>query len=670
MERSIKEVKGIGEVRARQLKALGVETVADMLYYFPRGFEDRTHLVSIFEAQDGETASVFAVATGNIQLSYPRRGFSVTRQTFTDESGVIDAVWFNNPYIKRMIHPNERYYLYGKIQAKYRRKEILTPSVCRASEGLEIVPVYHLKSSLTQNALRLAVRQCLEITRGSIPETIPDYIRRKYNIAEIEFSMQNIHFPKDKEAFDIARRRFVFEEFLELGLGLGLMRGEKQSEKTEAFSSFDDNGFFARLPYRPTGAQTKVISEIRSDLAKQTPMQRLVQGDVGCGKTVVAAYALYQAVHNGFQAVMMAPTEILAAQHYETVSALFPDIETVFLSGSLKASEKRAALEKISSGKGQIILGTHALIQEGVEYNDLKLVITDEQHRFGVRQRSALALKGIKPHTLIMSATPIPRTLSLILYGDLDVSVIDELPPGRQRTETYAIGSDKCDRAYAFIRKNIESGMQAYVICPLVEENEVSELHSVQKHCEEISGKYFNGFKTEFIHGKMKAAEKDEIMHRFVSGETNVLVATTLIEVGVNVPTANIMIIENAECFGLSQLHQLRGRIGRGKDKAYCILVSDSKNDTTQERMKTMCSTTDGFKISEKDLKLRGPGDFFGTRQHGLPELKIANIFEDMPVLKEAIKASKEILECDKKLKNNPYLKKRIQALYKDDIVF
>ena len=670
MDRSIKEVRGIGEVRARQLKALGIETVSDMLYFFPRRFEDRTRLTSIFEACDGDTVSVSAVATGAPQVSRPRKNFSITRQSFADESGVIDAVWFNNPYIKNMIRTGERYNLYGKIQAKYRKKEILTPAVSRGNDGLEIVPVYHLGSSLTQNALRQTVKECLEIARGHIPETIPEFTRKKYNIAEIEFSMQNIHFPEDKKAFEIARKRFVFEEFLELGLGLGLMRSEKKTDKTDAFKVFDDEGFLHRLNYKPTGAQERVMREIKNDLAKNTPMQRLVQGDVGCGKTVVAAYALYQAVKNGFQSVMMAPTEILASQHFETLSALFPDIYIIFLSGSLKASEKREALEKIKSGEGKIIVGTHALIQEGVEYNNLKLVITDEQHRFGVRQRSALSLKGGKPHTLVMSATPIPRTLSLILYGDLDISIIDELPPGRQKTDTFAIGSDKRDRAYGFVRKNLEQGMQASVICPMVEDSEASELHSVQKHRGEIAKKYFSGFNVEFIHGKMKPSEKDEIMRRFVSGEIHVLVSTTIIEVGVNVPSANIMVIENAERFGLSQLHQLRGRVGRGTGKAYCILISDNRSDVTKERLKTMSETTDGFKISEKDLKLRGPGDFFGTRQHGLPELKIANIFEDMPVLKDAIEASKEILAKDSELTAFPSLKKRIQSLYKEEISF
>lgn len=666
----IRSLKGIGEVREKQLSRLGIFTCGDMLYHFPRRFEDRSKQKSVVELVDGEAALVIVTPKSDMtEVRYKNR-FTVYRQTFADDSGVIDGVWFNNPYIKKTFRKGEFYKLFGTVTAKYRKKEIQTPVFELSDKNNvtgRIIPYYNLTAGLTQYNVMTLMEQCLRVTNGYIPESIPDEIRKKYSLAAIDFSMQNIHFPADFESYEIANRRFVFEEFLLLTVGLRLMRAKRKKEEALTMAELSAKEYLSYLPFSPTNAQKRVIDEIYSDLAGSVPMNRLIQGDVGSGKTAVAASALFAAVKSGYQGVMMAPTEILAVQHFETLNELFPQFSVVLLSGRLSAKEKRAALGHIADGSAQIIVGTHALLESNVEFNKLGVVITDEQHRFGVKQRGVLEKKGHNPHTLVMSATPIPRTLSLILYGDLDVSIIDELPPGRQITETISIGYDKRERAYGFVRKEIEKGHQGYIVCPLVEENEIVDLKSVKNLTEEIKNKYFPNIPVAFIHGKMKSAEKDNVMERFRNGEIKVLVSTTVIEVGVNVPAATIMLIENAERFGLSQLHQLRGRVGRGTDKAYCILISDGKNEVTKKRLKIMTETTDGFKIADADLKLRGPGDFFGTRQHGLPELNIANIFEDMDILKEASQAAQEILTDDPALtkSKNKQLRSRVAALYK-----
>lgn len=668
-EADIKYIKGVGPVRAKQLSRLGISTVGDMLYHFPRRFEDRTRIKRIIEVADGETALLCVTPKSEMSVATYKNRFTVYRQTFVDDSGVIDGVWFNNPYIKNSFKKGEFYKLYGKVSFKYRKKEIETPVFEPADKNRitgRIVPFYNLTAGLTQTAVLNIMEQCLSITRKAVPESIPDEIRKKYMLSAIDFAMQNIHFPKDFKSYEIARRRFVFEEFILLILGLRLWRSKRKSETAAAISSVPEE-YISLLPFTPTNAQKRVIKEIYADISRTVPMNRLVEGDVGSGKTAVAASALYAAAKAGFQSAMMAPTEILATQHYEYLKKLFPFFSVVLLSGKLTPKERRLALQKIADGTAQIVVGTHALIETTVEFANLALVITDEQHRFGVRQRGALENKGITPHTLVMSATPIPRTLSLILYGDLYVSIIDELPPGRQKTQTYAVGYELRDRAYRFVRKEIEKGHQCYVVCPLVEDSDTLELSSVKTLAEEISKKYFDGIKVSFIHGKMKPAEKDEIMESFRRGKTKVLVSTTVIEVGVDVPSANVMVVENAERFGLSQLHQLRGRVGRGKDKAYCILFSDGGSELSEKRLEIMTKTTNGFELAEADLRLRGPGDFFGTRQHGLPELNIANIFEDMPVLKEAVRAADEILSGDPLLakSENRQLRSRVYALYK-----
>ncbi|AMJ42026.1 ATP-dependent DNA helicase RecG [Anaerotignum propionicum DSM 1682] len=498
--------------------------------------------------------------------------------------------------------------------------------------------------------LRGLMEDALGLMCAGLPEYIPHWIRKEYQLAERNFSIQEIHFPKTEQSFYDARRRLVFEE-------LFLLQGALFSLK--AFFEKEKNGILLKkqrpleefqqyLPFHFTNAQRRVLKEIEEDMSTGKQMNRLIQGDVGSGKTAVAMAASYWAIQNGYQSVLMAPTEVLAQQHYQSILSVFEGlgITTVLLTGGQTAKEKRSALEKIASGAGEMIIGTHAVIQKGVEYHNLGLAITDEQHRFGVRQRSALNQKGEAPHVLVMTATPIPRTLALILYGDLDVSIIDELPPGRQKIDTMAVTSSYHDRIYTFIDKEVQQGRQAYVICPMIEENEKLELQSVLNFTEELQQKLSHCI-VSCVHGKMKPKEKQEIMEAFAKGEIHVLVSTTVIEVGINVPNAVIMLIENAERFGLAQLHQLRGRVGRGSEKSYCILVSDAKAKIAKQRLKTLVDSQDGFVISEMDLKLRGPGEFFGTRQHGLPELKIANMYQDMPILIEAQKAAIKMLEMD-----------------------
>lgn len=662
-------IKGIGPVKKERLAHLGIFTVADMLYCFPRSFEDRGNFKKIFELQDGEKASVLVCPAGEMSISRIKKNMTVSKQNFSDGSGILTCTWFNNPYLKNTFIKGRQYSIFGKVKAIYAKKEMNSPIFEKAGENKNtgrIVPIYALTAGLTARDMTSAAEKCLAASKGCIPETIPDDIKNKYNLAAIDYSMRNIHFPQNNESFMIARRRFVFEEFFVLRCGLALAKSRKSSSSGIPLEKLNPNDFFSLLPFSPTNAQRRAVNEIFCDLKKETPMNRLVQGDVGSGKTAVACAALYAAAINGFQSALMAPTEILAVQHFESLSKLFPQYNIVLLKGSQTPNVKKKNYEEILSGAAQIVIGTHALITDKVEFKNLAVVVTDEQHRFGVKQRGALTEKGQNPHLLVMSATPIPRTLSHVIYGDLDVSIIDELPPGRQKTDTFFVKSALRDRAYGFVLKQLAFGSRAYIVCPMAEESETLDVKNVIAHTKMISEKYFKGFNVAYIHGKMKTREKDEIMEKFSRGSIDVLVSTTVIEVGVNVPEANIMVIENAERFGLSQLHQLRGRVGRGSEKSYCIMISDTDSPLTKKRLKTMTETCDGFKISEEDLKLRGPGDFFGTRQHGLPELRIANIFEDMPVLKEACAAADELLSRDKFLTSpeSINLRKRISVLF------
>ena len=651
----VSTLKGIGEQRERKLQKLDIYTIEDLLTHYPREYKDRSEIIKIADLPMDEPSTFLAQIKEEGQNS--RHGRLVyTRMKVYDETGSVGVLWYNQPYMKNSLKMGEWYLFSGKLQKKYGRKEILSPECERIGEnfaGGRIIPVYPASVGISQKMLRNLMEEALSQMSGGMREELPLWLRKEYKLAERNFAIENIHFPKTEQGFYDARRRLVFEELFILQTALYQLKNTLEDsgegiilKKKKALQEGE-----ALLPFALTNAQKRVLKEIEKDMTSGKIMNRLVQGDVGSGKTAVAIITAYWAIKNGYQATIMAPTEVLANQHFESFQKIFEPvgIEVVLLTGSLKAKEKRETLEKVANGEAQMIVGTHAVIQKGVEFYKLGLAITDEQHRFGVRQRSTLADKGENVHTLVMTATPIPRTLALILYGDLDISIIDELPPGRQKIDTSAVDSRYHQRIYAFIQKHVAAGRQSYVICPMIEESEKLEVQSVLNYTEELV-KELPDCRVACVHGKMKAKEKQEIMDGFAAGNIDVLVSTTVIEVGINVPNATIMLIENAERFGLAQLHQLRGRVGRGSEKSYCILVSDTKTKVAKERMKTMTESEDGFVISEKDLKLRGPGEFFGIRQHGLPELKIADLYKDMAILKEAQSAAAELLKKDRAL--------------------
>ncbi len=648
----ISQLKGVGEQREKKLNRLGIYSMEDLLTHYPRDYKDRTRLTKISELEMNTENTFIACCKGTGETMKHGR-FTLTRLRVTDETGELGLLWYNQPYMKTALKAGERYVFTGKLQNKYGRKEFFVTEWERIGNhfaGGRIIPVYPSVEGISQKMLRGFMEAALAEVRGGLAEDIPLWIRKEYQLAERNFSIEEIHFPKTEQSFYDARRRLVFEEFFILQGALFSLKAFLE-EGNRGFVMKQKNtmdNFQKYLPFYLTNAQKRVLKELEKDMSTGKQMNRLIQGDVGSGKTAVAMAASYWVIQNGYQAALMAPTEVLAQQHYHSFSAIFEPlgITTVLLTGGQSAKEKRVVLEKIASGEADMIIGTHAVIQKGVEYHKLGIAITDEQHRFGVRQRGALNQKGEDPHVLVMTATPIPRTLALILYGDLDVSIIDELPPGRQKIDTMAVASSYHERIYAFMEKQVQEGRQAYVICPMIEENEKLEAQSVLNFTEELQQK-LSKCNVRCVHGKMKPKEKQEIMDCFAKGEIHVLVSTTVIEVGINVPNAVIMLIENAERFGLAQLHQLRGRVGRGSDKSYCILVSDAKTKIAKQRLKALTDSEDGFVISEMDLKLRGPGEFFGIRQHGLPELKIANIYEDMPILLEAQAAAKKLMEID-----------------------
>lgn len=669
MKKDIRFLKGVGEARAASFRKLGINTIGELLYFFPRSHEDRSLNKSIEDCADGETVCVNALVQTGVRENRIRKNMTLYTMQISDDTSSIKVVWYNNKYVKNAFSIGKRYVFCGKIQKKGRNLELLNPIY--ESEGSNkytgrIIPVYPLTSGLSQKIFQSAMEAALSYALP-VNEYLPENLRNKYKIAELNFSMKNIHLPESFDAYETARHRFVFEELLILQLALFSKRTESDKTKGQIFSNFKCvRQFTDKLGFELTDAQKRTINEICIDFKSGIQANRLIQGDVGSGKTAVAAAAMYIAVKNNTQCVMMAPTEILAAQHYETLTKMFEpfNITVVKLTGGMTAKEKRFTYEMIESGLANIIVGTHAVIQNSVNYNNLGLVVTDEQHRFGVDQRAKLMQKGKNPHTIVMSATPIPRTLALILYGDLKISIIDELPPGRKPIKTYFVEEEMRNRIYSFLDKNIKEGNQAYVVCPLIEETQSDDLKNAVDLTENLKN-IFPKYNIGLVHGKMRPKEKELIMEKFSKGEINILVSTTVIEVGVNVPKSNIMIIENAERFGLSQLHQLRGRVGRGCDQAYCILFSQGKNEISRKRMKIMCESNDGFYISEEDLKLRGPGDFFGTRQHGLPEMRIANLFNDRDVLKDAQNCAEEILKKDKNLELSEHqgIKEKITEL-------
>jgi len=664
---SISTIKSIGPAREKLFNKVGVYTVGDMLGYYPRAYEDRSKLTDICNVKDGENVLIKACAVTVVKNNRIRRGLSLQKLKVTDYTGTVEITWFNQDWIAKGFDIQSEYYFYGEVKIKNHRIEMTNP-VYEKCEGAQltnkIVPIYPLTANLTQKIVQSTVAECVKAI-PEMPETIPDFLREKYTLCGIDYAVENIHFPKSEEKHGFARKRLAFEELFYLQLAMRYMRkarktfeGIKLEDKNYSFE------FVSSLPFKLTDDQLNVIGEISEDMAGTKPMNRLVQGDVGCGKTVVAAASMYVAVKNGYQAAMMAPTEILATQHYQSLCDMFGKfgLKTALLTGSMTAKQKRETYELIKNGEVDVVVGTHAVIQKEVEFKNLALVITDEQHRFGVKQRGALMEKGEHPHMLVMTATPIPRTLALILYGDLDVSSIKQLPPGRKPVDTFAVDEKMRTRINNFMLKQIGEGRQVYIVCPMVEESETMEdVKAVTDFAEKLQKTVFGSYVVGVVHGKMTAKEKDRIMSEFYNGNIHALVSTTVIEVGVNVPNANTMVIENAERFGLSQLHQLRGRVGRGEYQSYCIMFCDSKGEVAKERMKIMTETNDGFVISEKDLQIRGPGEFFGTRQHGLPEFKIANIYEDTDVLTASgqaaeyvMKHGREMSDADRKMiKNN-----------------
>jgi ATP-dependent DNA helicase RecG len=669
----IRYIKGIGDNRAKAFNKLGIVTLRDLVCYFPRTYEDRTVFKPISLLVPDETVCIRAMAATPPRLSHIRKGLDLVKLKAVDEGGAIEITFFNQSFVKDAIKQGETYSFYGKVTGSLRRLEMTNPIFERETSNMvtgRIIPVYSLTSGLSQNIIANAVRQGLEACGDILPDPLPDGVRERYQLAQARFAYENIHFPSGIEALEIARRRLIFEELFVLASAMGLLRGRRSQKAGRKLGPVNLNEFYKALPFQLTGAQTRAIGQAVSDMNSGTPMNRLVQGDVGSGKTAVAAACCWYVWKSGCQSAFMAPTEILAEQHFRSLSELLEPlgIRVGLLTGSLTAKQKKELYGQLRLGEIDVVIGTHALISEGVEFFDLALVITDEQHRFGVNQRSALTAKGNSPHALVMSATPIPRTLALIIYGDLDVSVIDELPPGRQKVDTYTANEKLRERTYNFMRKLISEGRQVYIVCPMVEESETADadLKSAQEYAEKLQKQIFTDLRVALVHGRMKSKEKEAVMTAFSKGETDILVSTTVIEVGVDVPNAALMVIENADRFGLSQLHQLRGRVGRGKHKSYCILFEGTGGDVSRERLKIMCETNDGFKISEEDLKLRGPGDFFGSRQHGLPEMHIANLATDMEVLSRTQAAAVELMKKDPELTmpENEKLRARINELF------
>ena len=681
------EFPGVGEVRAKKLEKLGLVRCADLISYFPRDYEDRRQVYSIRSAPLGQKVCISAMAAEHPRLSRIRKGLDLVKLKVVDQAGALHITFFNQSYVERALRAGEEYIFYGVVEEQGSRRTMVNPIFERVGKqnftGC-IVPVYPLTAGITNHLLCTLTQQAVAACAQDMPETLPRGVRLDHELAQAEFSYRNIHFPESFEALELARRRLTFEELFYLSAGLAMLKGRRGDVLGCAIPSRPMEEFLARLPFPLTGAQRRVMEEISRDMASGRPMNRLVQGDVGSGKTVVAAYAAWLAAGAGYQSALMAPTEVLAEQHFRSLSALLEPagVRVGLLTGSITPAGKKKVRQALAAGEIDLIIGTHALLSQGVEFAKLGLMVADEQHRFGVAQRAALAAKGDSPHVLVMSATPIPRTLALIIYGDLDVSVIDELPPGRTPVETYVVREDKRARMYNFVRRLVGEGRQVYIICPAVEENTEGtmqnvewegdgpalDLKAVTTYAKKLQTEVFPDLRVDFLHGKMKPREKEAVMAAFAAGETQVLVSTTVIEVGVDVPNAALIIIENAERFGLSQLHQLRGRVGRGKHQSYCVLITNTRSVEAMQRLRTLASTADGFKISEEDLKLRGPGDFFGSRQHGLPQMKLADLAGDMRLLSEAQESARRLLMADPTLsqpENRPVLE-RVRTLFAD----
>ena len=671
LKQSVQYVKGVGPNRAKVLNGIGIRTLEDLITYFPRTYEDRSKPKKISTLVDGEEALIEVMATSNMSEVRIGKNRTILKLIVRDETAACIITWFNQSYLKGKFKLGQRYKFYGKVQVKYGKVEMINP-VYDIEENTKntgkIIPIYPLTYTLKQSAIRNAIENGLKMVNGKLEENMPEYLLEEYHLMERNRAMKQIHFPDNFEEYSGARTRLVFEELLSMQLALSGLKNKYDNENDGIAYRTDVkmSDVINALPFKLTKAQLKVLEEIDHDMESKKPMNRLLQGDVGSGKTVVSIISAYKAVKCGYQVAIMAPTAILAEQHMQEFTKLLEPfgIKCELLLGGTKVKKRREILENLENGTIQILIGTHALLVDDVIFKNLGLVVTDEQHRFGVRQRGNIVAKGNNPDVLVMTATPIPRTLALILYGDLDISIIDELPPNRKKIETYAVTKNMEERVNNFIRKNVDEGRQVYVVCPLVEENEEIEAKSVVELEAKYETEIFSNYRVRYLYGKMKQKEKDEIMQEFKQGNIDILVSTTVIEVGVNVPNASLMIIENAERFGLAQLHQLRGRVGRGEYQSYCVLKYEGNSPEIRQRMKIMSQTNDGFIIAEKDLELRGSGEFFGTKQHGIPEFKIANLFEDIEILKSVQSVALKIENTDKKLEKEE--NKRLRKLVDD----
>lgn len=652
LERSVVYVKGVGPKRAELFEKVGVSTVYDLLQYCPRDYIDLSAPCEIKNAQGEDPLVIRARVVKKMPPARIRKGLTVCKAVFTDDTDDITVTLYNQEYLFASLKEGEDYILYGKVAGNMVRREMNSPMVFSAASPDLILPVYPLTEGLSQNIIRKAVRGALDLVLGEVEDIMPQYVRDSCRMCSLACAWENIHFPKSLYGAHEARRRLIFDELLIHSLAIAYQRQNEDSDSNYIMQAQPLEEFTSALPFTLTKTQLRSLNDCTVAMRGAHRMNRLIQGDVGCGKTVVAAGAAWFAYKNGYQSCVMAPTEILAAQHYKTFKSLLEPlgVRVALLTGSLTPKNKRVLKEQIAAGEFDVIVGTHALFSESTHFSDLALVITDEQHRFGVEQRAALSAKGRNPHRLVMSATPIPRTLALILYGDLDISVINELPVGRKPISTYAVTGKMRERAFGFVKKQLEMGRQGYVVCPMIDESE-SDLNDVTSYSQKLAQGAFADYKVGLLHGRMSAAEKEEVMNGFKHGEIDLLVATTVVEVGVDVPNAAVMVIENADRFGLSQLHQLRGRVGRGEWESFCILITDNTSPECVQRMKIISRTSDGFKIAEEDLKLRGPGDFFGTHQHGLPAFKLADLTRDMQLLQTAQQMSKSIIESDPQLK-------------------
>lgn len=676
----IQFLKGVGPSRALKLQKLNIFTVEDLMNYFPVKYEDRRTVKNICDIHEQGKYLIKVRIFEKPKYSKIKKNMSVIKAICKDDTGFITLTFFNQNFLTDKLIVGEAYYVFGSIKIAFGKLEAVNPEIEFAGKdwkAMRIMPVYSLTYGLSNNEITKLVRTALETYADNIHNILPEYIIKKYGLASRKFTLKNMHFPSDNKKYSLAKRTIAFEKLLIMQLGLFNIKNNliNETNKIKISSTELSDRLLESIPYKLTNAQLKVIEEIKEDLKGNKIMNRLVQGDVGSGKTVVAVYAMLMAASGGYQSSMMAPTEILALQHYETIREYIEsadlNVTAAVLTGSSRHKEKEEIIGRLKAGEIDIIVGTHALIEDNVEFKNIGLVVTDEQHRFGVRQRARLSNKGNAPHILIMTATPIPRTLALMIYGDLDISLIDEMPPGRQNVITNIIGDKDKAKAYDFIKSQVDNGRQAYIVAPLVDESENLNLNSATEIYNELKSSHFSGYKLGLLHGKMNNSEKEDVINKFYKGKINVLISTTVIEVGVNVPNAAVMLILNAERFGLAQLHQLRGRVGRGKYQSYCILVNESKSKKSRDRMNILKRTGNGFIIAEEDLKIRGPGDFFGVRQHGLSKFEVQNIVSNVETVQQVQQLSKEIICENPKLSGEDYhnLKMEIKKLFKDETI-